>query len=116
MRGRPFWAFKTASHRPIKVRREYFKLRNETIDCICILVFGKNTASDISKLSEWYLENFEILRAGHAIYLCRSCYYLSIIEAKKFSVTHKRPFFLRLKKNNKQACTIVTIFLRQWKK
>ena len=36
------------------------------------MVFGNNTASDISKLSkipeprsgEWYLENFEILRAG----------------------------------------------------
>ena len=31
---------------------------------------------------------------------CRSCYYLFIIEAEKFSVTHKRPFFLRLKKTN----------------
>ena len=30
------------------------------------MVFGNNTASDISKLSKniWYLENFEILRAG----------------------------------------------------
>ena len=28
---------------------------------------------------------------------CRSCYYLFIIEAEKVSVTHKRPFFLRLK-------------------
>ena len=31
---------------------------------------------------------------------CRSCYYLFIIEAEKFSVTHKRPFFLRLKKTD----------------
>ena len=31
---------------------------------------------------------------------CRSCYYLFIIEAEKFSVTRKRPFFLRLKKTN----------------
>ena len=31
---------------------------------------------------------------------CRSCYYLFIIEAEKFSVMHKRPFFLRLKKTN----------------
>ena len=31
------------------------------------MVFGNNTASDISKLSksgEWYLENIEVLRAG----------------------------------------------------
>ena len=31
---------------------------------------------------------------------CRSCYYLFIIEGEKFSVTHKRTFFLRLKKTN----------------
>ena len=59
------------------------------------MVFGNNTASDISKL-----ENFEILRAGIiAKYHNKSCYYLFIIEAEKFSVTHKRPF-LRLKKTN----------------
>ena len=46
---------------------------------------------------------------------CRACNNLFIIEAEKFSVTHKRPFFLRLKKNT-QASTFVTIFLRQWKK
>ena len=28
------------------------------------------------------------------------CYNLFVIEAEKFSVTHKRPFFLRLKKTN----------------
>ena len=32
MRGRPLWAFKAASQRPIKVGREY---ENETRDCIC---------------------------------------------------------------------------------
>jgi len=32
--------------------------------------------------------------------MCRSCYYLFIIEAEKFSVTDKRPFFSRLKKTN----------------
>ena len=31
---------------------------------------------------------------------CRSCYCLFIIEAETFSVTNKRPFFLRLKKTN----------------
>ena len=31
----------------------------------------------------------------------RSCYYLFIIEDEKFLETHKRPFFLRLKKTSK---------------
>ena len=49
----------------------------------------------------WYLENFEIIRAGIiANITCKSCYYLFIIEAEKFSVTQERPFFLRLKKTN----------------
>ena len=51
---------------------------------------------------EWYLENLEILQAGIVAkyYVQVNCYYLFIIEAEKFSVSHKRPFFLRLKKAN----------------
>ena len=75
------------------------------------MVFGNNTASDTSKLSKipraakWYFENFENLRARiiAKYYVQESCYYLFIIEAKKFSVTHKIPFFLRLKKTNKSV-------------
>ena len=66
------------------------------------MVFGNNTASDISKLSEAASGICEILECYEPVLLpnttCRSCYYLFIIEAEKFSVTHKRPFFLRLKK------------------
>ena len=40
-------------------------------------------------------------RAGIiAKYHYKSCYYLFLTEAEKFSVTHKRLFFLRLKKTN----------------
>ena len=47
----------------------------------------------------WYLENLEILRAGIiAKYYVQVMLLFVIIEAEKFSVTHKRPFFLRLKK------------------
>ena len=44
----------------------------------------------------------QILRKGHN--------YLFMIEAEKFSATHKRPFFLRLKKQT-QTSTFVTIYL-----
>ena len=71
------------------------------------MVFGNNTASDISKLTKipraasgiWkILKYFEPVLLPNTT--CRSCYYLFIIEAEKFSATHKRPFFLRLKKTN----------------
>ena len=63
------------------------------------MVFGNNTASDISKLSK-ILKYYELVLLPNTT--CRSCYYLFIIEAEKFSVTHscKRPFFLRLKRTN----------------
>ena len=67
----------------------------------------------------WYLENFDIYirRAG----IIAECYvqvmllFRFLIKAEKHSVTRKRPFFLRLKKQA-QASTFVTIFLRQGKK
>ena len=85
------------------------------------MVFGNNTASDISKLSKilraakWRVVfgNFwnitrryycQILGAGHAI--------ICLIDAEKF---FERPFFYGWKKQT-QASTFVTIFLRQWKK
>ena len=74
------------------------------------MVFGNNTASDISKLSKNTTSReaasgiWKILKYYEPVLLpnttCRSCYYLFIIEAEKFSVTRKRPFFLRLKKTN----------------
>ena len=42
---------------------------------------------------------------------CRSCYYLFIIEAEKFLVTHKRSFFLRLKKTNAGVYVRNNLFL-----
>ena len=77
------------------------------------MVFGNNTASDISKLSKnttsrkaasgiWkILKYYELVLLPNTKY--RSCYYLLIIEAEKFSVTHKRPFILRLKKKTNTA-------------
>ena len=66
------------------------------------MVFGNNTASDISKLSkiQKYFENFEILRAGIIAKYYVQVMLLFIIEAETFSVTHKRHFFLPLKKTN----------------
>ena len=49
----------------------------------------------------WHFGQFwNITRGIIAKYHCKSCYYFFIIEAEKFSVTHKRLFFLRLKKTN----------------
>ena len=66
------------------------------------MLFGNNTASDISKFSKNGI--WKILKCHEPVLLpnttCRSCYYLFITEAEKFSVTHKRLFFLRLKKTN----------------
>ena len=72
------------------------------------MVFGNNTASDLSKLSKNITSSeaasgvWKILKYYESVLLpnttCRSCYYLFIIEVEKFSVTYKRPFFLRLKK------------------
>ena len=67
------------------------------------------TCSGIWKILKYY----EPVLLPNTTY--RSCYYLFIIEAEEFSVTCKRPFFLRLKKQT-QASMFVTIFLRQWKK
>ena len=74
------------------------------------MVFGNNTATDISKLSkntgsrEAASGIWKILKYYEPVLLpntmCSSCYYLFTIEAEKFSVTPKRPFFLRLKKTN----------------
>ena len=61
------------------------------------MVFGNNTTSDISKLSK-ILKYYEPVLLSNTT--CRSRYYLFIIEAEKFSVRHKRPFILRLKKAN----------------
>ena len=75
------------------------------------MVFGNNTASDVSKLSKIQQA---VKRRVHGIWkilkyyepvlfpntTCSSCYYFFIIEAEKFSVMHKSPFFLRLKKTN----------------
>ena len=78
------------------------------------------TCSGIWQLyREWYFQNCpKILKYYEPVLLpnttCRSYYYLFIIEAEKFSVTHTRPFFLQLKKT--QSSTFVTILLRQWKK
>ena len=92
------------------------------------MVFGKNIMGDISKFSKyhelrsgsWYLENFEILQASIiAKYYMQVMLLLIlfIIEAEKFLVMHKRPFFLPLKKKKQtQASTFVTIFLHQWTK
>jgi len=47
----------------------------------------------------WYLEIWKYYKPvllQNTTY--RSCYYLFIIEAETFSVTHKRPLFLRFKK------------------
>ena len=71
------------------------------------MVFGNNTASDFSKLSKIRKAAsglWKILKYYVPVLLpntmCRSCYYLFMIEAEKFLVTHKRSFFLRLKKTN----------------
>ena len=61
-----------------------------------------NNASDISKLSKTTSREAvsgicKILKYCEPVLLPntthRSCYYLFMIEAEKFSVTHKRPFF-----------------------
>ena len=91
------------------------------------MVFGNNTASDTSKLSKipqaakrqvvfgkfWNITSRYYFQYINTTY--RSCYYLFIIEAEKFSVTHKRPFFSWLKKTN-TGVYVRNIFLRHWKK
>ena len=68
--------------------------------CSVVVGFGNNTASDIENCPKIW----KILKYYEPVLLpnttCRSCYYLFITEAEKFSVTHKRHFFLRLKKTN----------------
>ena len=89
------------------------------------MVFGNNTVSDISKFFKIFQNTttreaasgiWKILKYYEPVLLpntrCSSSSYLFIIEAEKFSVTHKRPFFLRLKYKQTQASTFVTIFLR----
>ena len=81
------------------------------------MVFGNNTASDISTE---IVQNTTSREAVNGIWKYyepvllpnttnRSCYYLFIIEAETLSVTHKRPFILRLKKKHSR------LLLRQWK-
>ena len=88
------------------------------------MVFGNNTASDISKFSKIRKASgiWEILKYYKTVLLPnqelvpntmhKSCYYLFIIEAEKFSVTHKRPFFRYGSKKQTQTPAFVTIFLR----
>ena len=91
------------------------------------MVFGNNTASEISKLlkiprvpkqraREWYLENFEILRAG-IIAKYHVQVTLSFVSNGSWEIfgDAKETFIsLRLKEQTQSAT--VTIFLRQWKK
>ena len=79
---------------------------------VLVVVFGNDTASDISKLSKNIRSReaasgiWKILKYYEPVLLpnttCRSCYYLFIIEAEKFLVTRKRPFFLRLKNKHRR--------------
>ena len=80
-----------------------------------VVAFDNKTESDISKLSKiWIILKYyePVLLPNTAL---RSCYYLLIIEAETFSVTHKRPLFRfgKKKKTNKQtqASAFVTISL-----
>ena len=54
------------------------------------MVSGNNTASDISKFSKTSKYHKMVLLPNTTY---RSFYYLFIIEAETFSVTHKRPLF-----------------------
>ena len=60
------------------------------------MVFGNNTASDISKFWSNYLLRASII----AKYDVQVMLLFVYIEAEKFLVMQKRPFFLRLKKTN----------------
>ena len=83
------------------------------------MVFGNNTASDISKFSKIeYLENFEISRAGII-----AKYYVQVMllfvynrSREIFGDTQETFLFTVEKKKQTQASTFVTTFLRQWKK
>ena len=69
------------------------------------MVFGNNTASDISifsKLSKLYLENFEILRAGIIAKYHVHVMLLFVYNRSReiFGNAQETSFFLRLKKTN----------------
>ena len=82
--------------------------------------------SNISKLSkiprsarQWVvfwtiLKYYEPVLGQNTTY--RSCYYLFIIEAKKFSVIHRRPLFVIVEKTNTGFCIPNNLFTSMEKK
>ena len=76
------------------------------------MVFGNNTASDISKLSkikyheprsgEWYLENFEILRAGIIAKYYVRVMLLFVYNRSREIFGHAQETFLFTVEKNKQ--------------
>ena len=73
------------------------------------MVIGNNTASDFSKIWK-ILKYYKMVLSPNTKY--RSYYYLLIIEAEKFSITHKRPLFRYGSKSKRGRQHFVTIFSR----
>ena len=81
------------------------------------MVFGNNTASDVSKLSKT-VQNWKILKYYEPVLLpnttCTSCY--SLFNKKKREIVGNAQMTFLFTVEKTQASAFVTIFLRRWKK